>query len=54
MTLDIQGVFLLITGILLVVAMIISIWYYFSSKRKDVIEAPKYEMLKDDDEIKKN
>lgn len=37
-------------GFLLVVFMIGIIIYYFSSSRKKAVEAPKYDMLRDDDE----
>lgn len=41
-------------GFILVIFMFVLIFYYFSSKRKDVVESPKYDMMKDedDDEVK--
>lgn len=41
-------------GFILVIFMLVLIFYYFSSKRKDVVESPKYDMMKDedDDEVK--
>ncbi len=42
-----------IFGGLLCVAMIAVIIYFFSSKRKDRIEKPKYNMLEDDVDKKK-
>lgn len=38
----------LVTGIILVVAFAVVIFYYYSPKRKDEVEAAKYEMLNDD------
>lgn len=38
----------ILSGIALVAAFIIVIVYYYSPKRKDDIEAAKYEMLRDD------
>ena len=40
----------ILSGVCLVVAFAIVIVYYFSPKRKDDVEAAKYEMLNDSDE----
>lgn len=37
-------------GFLLVVLMFGIIIYYFSAKRKNTIESPKYDMMKDDED----
>ncbi len=42
------GIYLLF-GISLVIAMIITIAYYYSKKRKERVEEPKYRMIDDKD-----
>ena len=47
-----NGLFLIIFGLCLVVGLVVVIIYYFSSKRKNEIEEPKYDMMKDNDDEK--
>ena len=37
-------------GLILVAAFIVVIFYYYSPKRKDDVEAAKYDMLRDDEQ----
>ena len=50
MTFGGSEIFLLVTGSVLIIAMIIVISSYFSSKRKETVESHQYEMLKDDEQ----
>ncbi len=43
-----MAIMYLLSGITLVVALAVVLVYYYSPKRKDEVEAAKYEMLKDD------
>ena len=44
-------VFLLVIGILLIIMLFIVFIYYFSIKKKNTVEQPKYDMLKDDEKL---